>query len=138
MIRVREALGAAARSLPALLGLYDHLSSRRAPLFAALRGLGVDPRLTVCHQTWCFPREQAHAFMRIYWDTMRRYPGVERRAEQQDLKVMLLKQSLCEDGLLREMHAPYVATLRHLKRQVDPHHLLTSKLLDRLLGHRPA
>lgn len=163
-------------------------------LLGALRGLGVDPRLTVCHQTWCFPREQTRDFMRVYWDTMRRYPGIERRAEQQDMialqacrwrahgtwgngrgsgfitpslavrrgsaeharaeaffsdlaraafalhpscKVMLLKQSLCDDGLLREMHAPYLATLRRLKHQVDPHHLLTSKLLHRLLGHRP-
>jgi FAD/FMN-containing dehydrogenase len=54
-------------------------------MFAALRGLGVDPRLTVCHQTWCFPREHATEFMDLYWSTMQRYPGIERCAEQQDL-----------------------------------------------------
>lgn len=169
---------------------YDTLSSR-APWFSALRGLGVDPRLTVLHQTWCFPREHAVEFMELYWSVLKRYPGLERRAEQQDLialrpsrwpahatwgnaqgsglltpsfavrrgspehargeaflrelaraafarnaafKLMLLKQSVCDDGLLREMHAPYVARLRELKRQVDPAGLLGSKLLARLLA----
>jgi hypothetical protein len=163
--------------------------SSPSPLFAALRGLGVDPRLTVCHQTWCFPREQATEFMRLYWSTMKRYPGIERRAEQQDMvalrpcrwpahaswgnrhgsalltpslavrrgsseharaeaffrelsrvafaqnprfKLMLLKQAACDDGLLREMHGPYVARLRELKRHVDPDRLISSKLLERL------
>ncbi|HET9957937.1 MAG TPA: FAD-binding protein [Polyangiaceae bacterium] len=168
---------------------YDILSSRSLT-FAGLRALGVDPRLTVCHQTWCFPREHVAEFMSVYWEVMQRYAGVERRAEQQDLillpvcrwpahgtwgntqgsayitpsiavrrgsaghtraaafyselsrvafernprfKVLLLKQSTCDDGLLREMHADYVARLRELKRQVDPEQLLTSKLLSRLL-----
>lgn len=165
--------------------------SQRTPLFSTLRGLGVDPRLTVCHQTWCFPREQAGQFMDLYWATMRRYPGIEQRAEQQDLiglrpsrwpahatwgnhqgsglltpsfavrrgsaeharvedfvrelsrvafaknprfKLMLLKQTACDDDLLRAMHAAYLAQLRQLKAQVDPEQILTSRLLLRLLG----
>ena len=164
--------------------------SSRSPVFSALRGLGVDPRLTVCHQTWCFPREHAREFMQVYWRTMQRYPGIERLAEQQDMialrpcawpshatwgnangsalltpslavrrgsadharaeaffnelsraafarhpafKLMLLKQSNCDDGLLREMHATFVSRLRELKKQVDPEGLLVSKLLQRLL-----
>lgn len=168
---------------------YEILSSA-TPLFVALRGFGVDPRLTVCHQTWCFPREHAAEFMQLYWNTMKRYPGIEGRAEQQDMialrpcrwpahatwgnlngsalltpslavrrgsteharaeeffrelsrvafaqnprfKLMLLKQAACDDGLLREMHAPYIARLREHKRQVDPGGLIVSKLLLRLL-----
>src|SRR6185369_3400889 len=165
--------------------------SSPSPMFSALRGLGVDPRLTVCHQTWCFPREHADEFMQLYWRTMARYPGIERRAEQQDMvalhacrwpahaswgnahgsalltpslavrrgsseharavaffrelsraafaqnarfKLMLLKQTACDEALLREMHGPYVARLRALKRRVDPNGIITSKLLERLLS----
>lgn len=53
--------------------------------FRLLRAIGVDPKLTVCHQTWFYPRERTADFMNVYWSTMDDFPGVERRAEQQDM-----------------------------------------------------
>jgi hypothetical protein len=55
-------------------------------------------------------------------------------AKNPRFKLMLLKQTACDDGLLRDMHADYLAQLRELKARVDPAQLLTSKLLVRLLG----
>jgi hypothetical protein len=54
-------------------------------------------------------------------------------AQNPRFKLLLLKQAACDDGLLRDMHAGYLKRLRELKRQVDPEHVLASKLLVRLL-----
>lgn len=58
---------------------------------------------------------------------------VSRRAfEEHGVKVMLLKQAHCEPALLRRMHAPFIETLSALKQRVDPHWVLTSRMLDAL------
>jgi hypothetical protein len=46
--------------------------------------------------------------------------------------VHLVKQLHVDDELLREMHAPPLAELRALKREVDPHCVLRSHTLERL------
>jgi FAD/FMN-containing dehydrogenase len=63
----------------------DEVLRRRGPLYALARALGVDPRLPVLHQTWFFPRCKLRELMQLYWTVLRRYPGIEARAEQQDL-----------------------------------------------------
>ncbi|WP_375773154.1 FAD-binding protein [Archangium gephyra] len=166
---------------------YDYLASP-AVLPRVLRALGIDPRLTVCHQTFAVPVEQRQSFLDLYFDVFDAYPELEARLEQQDLirlpecawplhaahgmpggaylfsvsmsvrrgqshearartflgevsrrsfeehgvKVMLLKQAHCEPALLRRMHAPFIETLSALKQRVDPHRVLTSRMLDAL------
>jgi FAD/FMN-containing dehydrogenase len=166
---------------------YDYLASP-AVLPRVLRALGVDPRLTVCHQTFAVPVERRQPFLDMYFDVFDAYPELEARLEQQDLirlpecawplhaahgmpggaylfsvsmsvrrgqshearartflgevsrrafeahgvKVMLLKQAHCEPALLRRMHAPFIQTLSALKQRVDPHRVLTSRMLDAL------
>ncbi|MFY0570181.1 FAD-binding oxidoreductase [Archangium lansingense] len=166
---------------------YDYLASP-AVLPRVLRALGIDPRLTVCHQTFAVPVERRQSFLDMYFDVFDAYPELEARIEQQDLirlpecawplhaahgmpggaylfsvsmsvrrgqshearartflgevsrrafeehgvKVMLLKQAHCEPALLRRMHAPFIETLSALKQRVDPHRVLTSRMLDAL------
>jgi FAD/FMN-containing dehydrogenase len=58
---------------------------------------------------------------------------VSRRVfEELGVKVLLLKQSHCDPALLRRMHAPFIEALSTLKLRVDPHGLLTSRMLDAL------
>lgn len=166
---------------------YDYLASP-AVLPRVLRALGIDPRLTVCHQTFAVPVERRQSFLDLYFDVFDAYPELEARLEQQDLirlpecawplhaahgmpggaylfsvsmsvrrgqshearartflgevsrrafeehgvKVLLLKQAHCEPALLRRMHAPFIETLSALKQRVDPHRVLTSRMLDAL------
>ncbi|REG35938.1 FAD/FMN-containing dehydrogenase [Archangium gephyra] len=166
---------------------YDYLASPEV-LPRVLRALGIDPRLTVCHQTFAVPVERRQSFLDMYFDVFDAYPELEARLEQQDLirlpecawplhaahgmpggaylfsvsmsvrrgqshearartflgevsrrafeeqgvKVMLLKQAHCEPALLRRMHAPFIEALSALKQRVDPHRVLTSRMLDAL------
>ena len=166
---------------------YDYLATPEV-LPRVLRALGIDPRLTVCHQTFAVPVERRQSFLDMYFDVFDAYPDLEARLEQQDLirlpecawplhtahgmpggaylfsvsmsvrrgqshearartflgevsrrafeehgvKVMLLKQTHCEPALLRRMHAPFIETLSALKQRVDPHRVLTSRMLDAL------
>ncbi len=166
---------------------YDYLASPEV-LPRVLRVLGIDPRLTVCHQTFAVPVERRQSFLDLYFDVFDAYPELEARLEQQDLirlpectwplhaahgmsggaylfsvsmsvrrgqsheararaflgevsrrafeehgvKVMLLKQAHCEPALLRRMHAPFIENLSALKQRVDPHRVLTSRMLDAL------
>jgi len=62
--------------------------SRRAPGDWApllLRCVGVDPRLTVCHQSFAVPIACVRDFLDLYFGVFDRYPDVERRLEQQDM-----------------------------------------------------
>lgn len=68
--------------------LAHEVLSRPGLFFGTLRQLGVDPKLTVCHQTWFYPRAATADFMNIYWQTMKEFPGIERRMEQQDLVIL--------------------------------------------------
>jgi FAD/FMN-containing dehydrogenase len=168
---------------------YDYLSSSD-PIAGLLREIGVDPSLTVCHQTFVVPVRAARAFLDLYFDVFDTYPELERRLEQQDMirtpecpyplhaaygmpggayqftasfsvrnglaeqercrdflrevsqraytrlgvKVSLLKQAHCDTELLRRMHAPFIDALLALKARVDPRQVLTSRLLERVLG----
>ncbi len=166
---------------------YDYLASA-ALLPRALRAMGIDPRLTVCHQSFVIPVEQRHAFVRLYFDVLDAYPELDARIELQDLlrlpecawplhgaygmpmgsylfsaslsvrrgrpleararaflqevslrafealgvKVLLLKQAHCDPSVLRRMHAPFIETLGAVKQRVDPHRVLTSRMLEAL------
>jgi hypothetical protein len=68
--------------------LTPEVLSRPGPIYALARAIGVDPRLPILHQTWFFPRAELRHVMRLYWDVMRRHPGVGERAEQQDLVLL--------------------------------------------------
>lgn len=63
---------------------FDWLSSKRWSS-RALRAAGVDPRLTVCHQTFAVPPDRVHRFLDLYFDELARHPRAIRRLEQQDL-----------------------------------------------------
>ena len=70
---------------------YDRAASilrGRGPHLALARAVGVDPRLPVYHQSWFFPRDRLREVMALYWAVLRRYPGVESRAETQDLVLL--------------------------------------------------
>ena len=66
---------------------FEYLSRRApgdwAPLL--LRCVGVDPRLTVCHQSFAVPIACVRDFLDLYFGVFDRYPDVERRLEQQDM-----------------------------------------------------
>lgn len=166
---------------------YDYLASPEwVP--RVLRALGVDPRLTVFHQTFAVPVELRRAFLDVYFEIFAAYPELEARLELQDLirlpectwplhaahgmpggayfftvsmsiqrgqlhearardflwevsrrtfeelgvKVMLLKQAHCEPALLRRMHTPFIEAVGAVRQRVDPHGVLTSRLLDAL------
>jgi FAD/FMN-containing dehydrogenase len=151
----------------------------------ALRALRVDPRLSVCHQSFVVPVERGHDFLDLYFRAFDR--RLEARLEQQDVirlppcpwplhaahgmqggaylfsasfsvlpgeashrqacdflrrvsaeasplgvKVLLLKQALCDTAALREMHHPFVEGLRNARAEVDPGGVLTSRFLARL------
>jgi hypothetical protein len=68
--------------------LTPEVLSRPGPIYALARAIGVDPRLPILHQTWFFPRAELRKVMQLYWEVMRRYPGVGERAEQQDLVLL--------------------------------------------------
>lgn len=63
---------------------FDWLSSKRWPS-RVMRAAGVDPRLTVCHQTFAVPPDRVHRFLELYFDELARHPRAIRRIEQQDL-----------------------------------------------------
>lgn len=63
---------------------FDWLSSPRWSS-RAMRVAGVDPRLTVCHQTFAVPPDRVHRFLNLYFDELARHPRAIRRLEQQDL-----------------------------------------------------
>jgi FAD/FMN-containing dehydrogenase len=50
----------------------------------ALRAAGVDPRLTVCHQTFAIPVSRGHDFLDLYFRAFDR-SSLETRLEQQDM-----------------------------------------------------
>lgn len=166
---------------------FDWLSSPRLPS-RLLRALGIDPRLTVCHQTFAVAPDRIQRFLTLYFDELARRPRAVRRLEQQDLirlppcrwtlhgaygqddgaylftasfsvrrdrqsdrevrsflsevsarafreldaKVLLLKQVHCDPALLREMHASFIERLQAMRDRVDPHHILSSRLLQTL------
>jgi FAD/FMN-containing dehydrogenase len=62
--------------------------SRRGIKYALGRALGVDAKLPVYHQSWFFHRAHLRAFVNMYFDVLDRYPGIERRVEQQDLVLL--------------------------------------------------
>jgi FAD/FMN-containing dehydrogenase len=154
----------------------------------ALRHIGVDPRLTVCHQTFVIPIARARDFLAYYFEALRKTPRVVARLELQDairlppgswplhgaygmpggcylfsvsfsvkrdaacfadvqrflgrvtreaferfgVRVLLLKQTHCDAGVLRRMHASFLDDLESLRADVDPHRTLTSQLLEEL------
>jgi FAD/FMN-containing dehydrogenase len=51
----------------------------------ALRAIGVDPRLPVCHQTFVVPLAAAREFLTFYFAALRRAPKAASRLEMQDL-----------------------------------------------------
>ena len=63
---------------------FDWLSSGRWSS-RALRAIGVDPRLSVCHQAFAVPPDRVHRFLRLYFEELGRHPQAVRRLEQQDL-----------------------------------------------------
>lgn len=63
---------------------FDWLSSQRMSS-RVMRAAGVDPRLTVCHQTFAIPPDRVHRFLELYFDELSRHPRAIRRLEQQDL-----------------------------------------------------
>lgn len=50
-----------------------------------LRAGGIDPRLTVCHQTFVVAPDRIQRFLDLYFDELARHPAAVRRLEQQDL-----------------------------------------------------
>jgi FAD/FMN-containing dehydrogenase len=169
---------------------FDWLSSARLSS-RVLRAAGVDPRLSVCHQTFAVAPDRVHRFLDLYFEELGRRPVAVRRLEQQDLirlppcrwplhgayagrdgaylftpsfsvrreresyrevrrclsavserafrelgvKVLLLKQAHCEPALLREMHAGFIERVQAMRREVDPHQILGSRLLQTLGIH---
>jgi len=70
---------------------FDEAHRRMAaggPGARALRLLGVRDRMPFCHTAWFFPRAEMRAFADCYFDVLGRYPGLERRAEQQDFVLL--------------------------------------------------
>jgi FAD/FMN-containing dehydrogenase len=63
---------------------FEWLSSARWSS-RVLRAAGVDPRLSVCHQTFAVAPERVHRFLDLYFDELGRHPAAVRRLEQQDL-----------------------------------------------------
>lgn len=61
---------------------------RRGLRYSAARALGVDRRLPVYHQAWFYPRSEQKAFVDLYFNVLDRYPGIEKRVEQQDLVLL--------------------------------------------------
>lgn len=168
---------------------YELLSSDRW-IARCLRAIGVDPRLTVCHQTFVIPHERVRRFLDLYLSMFDQHRELTSRLELQDMirlpecrwplhaahgmrggcfaftasfsvrrdadshhrasaflskvtqrayeelgvNVLLLKQAHCETKLLRDMHDGFMRVLEPLRKQVDPHQVLTSRLLARLTG----
>jgi FAD/FMN-containing dehydrogenase len=56
----------------------------RGVLARALRGLGLNPRLPVAHQTFVIPPASIEGFFAIYFEILARHPKLVRRLEQQD------------------------------------------------------
>lgn len=166
---------------------FDWLSSPRLSS-RALRAFGIDPRLTVCHQTFAVAPDRVQRFLMLYFEELARRPRAAARLEQQDLirlppcrwalhgaygqedgcylftasfsvrrdresdrevrsflsevsargyrelsaKVLLLKQVHCDPALLREMHAGFIERVQAMRDRVDPHHILSSRLLSTL------
>lgn len=50
-----------------------------------LRGIGVDPRLTVCHTTYAIPVAHRHDFLRLYFERFDAHRDLGPRVENQDL-----------------------------------------------------
>ena len=155
-----------------------------------LRGMGVDPRLTVCHQTWVIPVGRARDFLDFYFEALLASRNAAARVELQDIirlppspwplhgaagmpegcyllsvsfsvrrdrrsfddvraflgavsqgaferfgaRVLLLKQTHCDAGVLRRMHADSLAELEKLRAAADPGRVLTSQWLEALAG----
>jgi len=52
-----------------------------------------------------------------------------------DGKVLMMRETICDDALLHDMYALQIEELRDLKRTVDHRVVLSSGLLARLLPH---
>jgi FAD/FMN-containing dehydrogenase len=63
---------------------FDFLSSED-PVACLLREIGVDPRLTVCHQSFVVPVDVRHEFLDEYFTVFDAHPELEARLEQQDM-----------------------------------------------------
>jgi FAD/FMN-containing dehydrogenase len=63
---------------------HDYLAGPRL-VPRLLRGLGVDPWLGVCHQSWVVPPERVTEFLDLYFAVFDQFGDLERRIEQQDL-----------------------------------------------------
>jgi len=69
--------------------------SRPGVTSALLRLCGVRKRMPVCHTAWFFPRSELREFTEGYFDTLSRYPGIERVVEQQDYVLLEPSQWPC-------------------------------------------
>jgi len=63
---------------------YETLAGR-AWWAGALRKIGVDPRLTVCHQSFVVPLAAARPFLDFYREKLRAVPALAARVELQDI-----------------------------------------------------
>jgi len=77
---------------------YAFLSSDD-PLAGLLREIGVDPKLSVCHQSFVIPVQARQRFLDLYFEAFDGYPDLETRIEQQDM----IRQPSCPWPL----HASY-------------------------------
>jgi FAD/FMN-containing dehydrogenase len=60
----------------------------RSALAGALRLFGVPDGLPVCHTAWFFPAENLRAFVRGYFEILKRHPALVERIEQQDIVLL--------------------------------------------------